>query len=257
MAQRESVYSMAKKGKYAMSDNNSNGDSPENLERLSVDLSDNASASVIRENARLQLDNNSLKQRVLRVWAAVIILGMTLFITVGSILLWFPKYRYIPTTDNTAICEVGTEGSPRISPPTLTEFAKDAAVSAYSYDYINYREALNETAGKWFSDDGRKAYLRSLDESGNLDKVIKGRFILRTMSTNVAQLETEGMRGLTNFWTVLVPIAIEFYSGGEIQPRTRQDFIATVTIIQVPASATNQKGIVVDSISLSPTFTRK
>lgn len=227
------------------------------LEELANDTSSGEGAAVLREVARLQQDNKILKSRNIRVWSAVGILSGLFFVTIGAGVAWYPKYRYIPTTDNTAICEVSTESDPRVSPATLTDFAKDAVVNAYSYDYINYRENLNAVGAKWFTDAGRKAFLASLDDSGNLERVIKGRLILRSMSTKVPQLEEDGRKGLQRYWLIQVPIAIEFYSGGDQSPKSRQDFLAAVTIIQTPASATNLKGIAVDSISLSPYIARK
>jgi len=227
------------------------------LDQLASDMSPGEGAAVLREVARLQQENKALKGRNLRVWTAVGVLGVTFFVVVSAGVAWYPKYRYIPTTDNRAICEVSTESDPRVTPATLADYAKDAVVNAYSYDYVNYREALNATAAKWFTDDGRRAFLRSLDESGNLERVLKGRLILRAMATKVPQLEEEGRRGLQRYWVVQVPIAIEFYSGGDQQPRTRQDFLAGVTIVQTPASATNLKGIAVDSIALAPYVARK
>lgn len=227
------------------------------LDQLANDMSPGEGAAVLREVARLQQENKALKGRNLRVWTAVSLLSGLLFVTVSAGVAWYPKHRYIPTTDNRAICEVSTESDPRVTPATLADYAKDAVVNAYSYDYVNYREALNATAAKWFTDDGRKAFLRSLDDSGNLERVLKGRLILRAMATKVPQLEEEGRRGLQRYWVVQVPVAIEFYSGGDGQPRTRQDFLAGVTIVQTPASATNLKGIAVDSISLAPYVPRK
>jgi intracellular multiplication protein IcmL len=227
------------------------------LDQLANDMSMGEGPAVLREVARLQQENKVLKGRNLRVWTTVSILGATLFVTISAGIAWYPKYRYIPTMDNHAICEVSTESDPRVTPATLVDYAKDSVVNAYSYDYVNYRESLNTTASKWFTDNGRKAFLQSLDESGNLERVIKGRLILRAMVTKVPQLEEEGHRGLQRYWVVQVPIAIEFYSGGDQQPRTRQDFLAGVTIVQTPASATNIKGIAVDSISLAPYVVRK
>ena len=223
------------------------------LEILAQDMSEGESPSVLREIVRLQQESKILKLRNLRVWVIVGILGATLFIVLGAGIYWYPKYRYIPTTDNKAICQVSTESDPRVTPATLTAYAKDAVVNAYSYDYINYREKINTTTAKWFTENGRKAFLRSLDESGNLKRVLKGRMILRAMTMRVPQLEEEGHRyGLQRYWIVQVPIAIEFYSGGNEQPKTRQHFLAGVTIVQTPASATNLKGIAVDAISLAP-----
>ena len=126
-------------------------------------------------------------------------------------------------------------------------------VEAYTYDYVNYRGAINDVATKRFTDSGRRQYLASLQESGNLERVIKGRLILRTRATRTPQLEEEGRRGMRRYWVVIVPVAIEFYSGGENQPRSRQDFLAHVTILEQEASAVNLKGIAVDSLVLSPT----
>lgn len=227
------------------------------LEELVNDMSEGEGAAVLREVARLQQENKTLKGRNLRVWTTVAVLSVTFLGTLSAGIAWYPKYRYIPTADNRAICEVTTEADPRVTPATLADYAKDAVVNAYSYDYINYRESLNATAAKWFTENGRKAFLRSLDESGNLERVLKGRLILRAMATKVPQLEEEGRRGLQRYWVVQVPIAIEFYSGGDQQPRTRQDFLAAVTIVQTPASATNLKGIAVDSVTLAPYVSRK
>lgn len=236
----------------------SSGDLEEaKLEELANDMSEGEGAAVLREVARLQQENKTLKGRNLRVWSTVAVLSVTFLVTLTAGIAWYPKYRYIPTADNTAICEVTTESDPRVTPATLTDYAKDAVVNAYSYDYINYRESLNATAAKWFTESGRKAFLRSLDESGNLERVLKGRLILRAMATKVPQLEEEGRRGMQRFWVVQVPVAIEFYSGGDQQPRTRQDFLAAVTIVQTPASATNLKGIAVDSVTLAPYVSRK
>lgn len=216
------------------------------------DESQGSTAAVIREVTRLEKDNQQLKKQNLRVWSAVVVLSALLFFIVGAGTTWYPKYRWIPTTDNTAICEISTESDPRVTPATLTDYAREAVVNAYSYDYVNYRESLNEISSKWFTENGRKAFLASVDASGNLERIIKGRLILRSMSTKVPQLEEEGVKGTQRYWVVQVPLAIEFYAGGEQQPRSRQDFLASVTIVQIPASATNLKGIAVDAITLAP-----
>jgi len=226
------------------------------LEELTNDTSPGEYPAVLREVARLQQENKVLKKRNVRVWTAVSVLAAAFVIVLSAGIAWYPKYRYIPTLDNQAVCEVSVEDNPRVTPATLTDYAKQAVINAYSYDYINYREVLNEVAARWFTDAGRKSFFRSLDESGNLERVLKGRLILRSMAIRTPQLEEEGRRGFHKYWVVMVPIAIEFFAGGDQQPRSRQEFLASVTVIQTPASATNLKGIAVDSIALSPFITR-
>ncbi len=223
------------------------------LEKIVSDDSPGEAAAVLREVARLHQENSTLKKRNVRVWSLALFMGASFTVAASSALFLFPKYRYIPTTDNRALCAVSSDAQVRVTPAALTEYAKDTVVESYTYDYVNFRSAINDVATKRFTDSGRRQYLASLQESGNLERVIKGRLILRTMATRTPQVEEEGRRGTRRYWVVIVPVAIEFYSGGENQPRSRQDFMAHVTILEQEASAVNLKGIAVDSLVLSPT----
>lgn len=228
------------------------------IESLASDTSPGDGAAVLRESARLHLDIKNYKRQNMRLLLGNTAQAATLVVVFTAMVAWYPKYRYIPTTNNTAVCEVSPESDPRVTPATLTEYAKDAVVNVNSYDYVNYRSRLEAATAKYFTGEGRRQYMASLDSSGNLDKVIKGRLILRSMAINTPQLEEQGRKPTgQRFWIVHVPTSIEFYSGGEQQPRSRQDFIAIVTVIQTPASATNLKGIAVESIQLAPYFGRR
>src|SRR5438874_1389815 len=86
----------------------------EKLEVLANDMSDGAHAAILREVARIQLENKYLKRHNLRIWTVAGILALLLTLTFVAGLQWFPKYRYIATTNNAAICEVSTESAPNI-----------------------------------------------------------------------------------------------------------------------------------------------
>lgn len=214
-------------------------------------------ATVIREMARVQKDNIHLKKQNIRIWAIVLVLSIGLFVGMSSAFWWFPKYRYIATTDNKAVCDIGTQANNIISPAMLEEFAKEAALNAYSYDYVNYRTIIGDVTNRYFTERGRKSFLKSLDDSGNLERVVKGRLIMKAFATTGPQLENEGKEGARRFWIVYVPMAIEFYVGGSSAPSNTQDFLAEVKIMQDQASALNPKGINVDSIILKPSSRRK
>jgi intracellular multiplication protein IcmL len=226
------------------------------LAALVNDLGEGAHASVIREVARLHQDSYHLKRQNLRIWSVAAVLAVSLLVSIGAALWWFPKYRYIVTTDNRAICRANTQEGNSPTPATLEDFAKDALIHAFRYDYINYRDVVNDVTNRWFTERGRKAFLKSLDESGNLERVVKGRLIMKSFATNTAQLESEGVEGAQRFWIVHVPLAIEFYTGGAPQPTNTQDFLAEVKVMQEPPSAVNEKGIAVDNVILKP-WTRK
>lgn len=229
----------------------------ENNNDLASDYSPSATAAQLREISRLDRDNKDLKNRIVKVWGLVVVQSILLGAIIIIGITVYPKNRFIATKDNTAICELSTESEPRINQATLTDYAREAVINAYTYDYINYRQSLNDAVTKFFTTSGHKAFMRSLDESGNLEKVIKGRFILKTMVTRTPQLEEEGVKDLRHYYLVAVPIAIEFYSGGDTIPKSKQEFIAMVTIVHTPINALNWRGIGVDSVVLSPNTSHK
>ncbi len=227
-------------------------------ETLASDVSaDTPSAATLREVNRLQLDNILLKRKNIRIWGASAILAAGLIVTIGITTFWFPKFKYIPTTNNQAICSVEGANAPLVTTETIIAYAQEAVLHSYSYDYVNYRTKLNEVANKYYTDNGRRAFFNSLDKSKNLEKVKEGRLILRSMPVQVAQLEETGLTALNQkYWIVQAPISIEFYLGGETKPRTKSEFTAAVTVLQIPATAINQKGIAIDSVSLEPYIPR-
>ena len=227
------------------------------LEALIADSTPGEHAAVMREMARLQQDNRHLKNQNLRIWTLAAVMALGIFTAMGASYWWFPKYRYIATTDNKAICEVNTQSDNIVTPAGLEDFAKDAAINAYSYDYVNYRNIINDVTSRFFTERGRKAFLKSLDASGNLERVVKGRLIMKAFVTTAPQLESEGSEGSRRFWIVHVPMAIEFYVGGSVGPTNTQDFLAEVKVMQDQASALNPKGVNVDSIVLKPSTRKK
>lgn len=221
-------------------------------EALINDGDRSALAAVLREAAAARLVVKDQRARLGRVWTVNIILVLVLLLFFGTWLFFFPKYRYIATTDNRAICAVNSQVSPDIMDPEVTDFARAAVLHAYSYDYVNYRQTLNDVANRWFTDNGRKAFWRSLDDSQNLDKVIKGRLTLRATLSNDPQLQRTGKDAqLRDWWEVVVPIWISFYQNGEQEPVSRQQFNAVVRVVRVPATRANSKGILVDVINLA------
>ena len=207
---------------------------------------------ILQQNADLKLSVLDLKSRNRKVWTAVILLILTICGLVFVWLNYFPKYKYIVTTNNAAVCEAGTLNAPLATPASLTAFAADAAVNSYTYDYVNYRQDLNRIANAYYTPNGRKAFFDTLDNSQNLKKVIEGRYILKSYIFQAPQLQEEGVKGGRPFWIVMVPMRIEFYTGSLNKPTNSQTFMARVILIQEPATAANLKGIAVDGITLSP-----
>lgn len=215
---------------------------------LEKQLGGSASGGLIREYARLQLDYANQKKRATMAWIAAVFLTICLGITVWSVMFLFPKYRYIPVSNAGAVCEVAAEDSPRVTPIMVIEWAKNTALASYTYDYVNWRETLEAVGNSWYTEKGKRAFRSALASSRNLDRVIQGRYIIRAaVIRNPVIVESH-----PDSWIVDVPISIEFHTGAQQQAQSRQTFAARVTVVRVPATAGNLRGLATENLSLAP-----
>lgn len=230
-------------------DLNSESEEERKLNDLSMDISaDTPSATVLREVARLQLENRGLSKKVVRVWSIVLILVIGIISIFYCMLVYYPKAKYVNTSDNAAICVFDPKNDLEISDEDVMDFAKRAVLNSYSYDYVNYREKINASANEFYTSDGRKSYFEQLDASNNLDRVKSGNLIQRSNATSSPQLEERDYG--YQWWVVQIPMNIEFYSGGEAKPRTTLSFIATVRVMRIPPSKGKKLPLGIDSIYL-------
>jgi intracellular multiplication protein IcmL len=219
--------------------------------QISCDFSsNNPSAIIIRENKRLSIENIDLRSRAKRNTLSCSILGITLLTFVCIWIFHFPEYRFVSTYDNSSICEVPTSENPDTTDESIEDFAKDTVLNTYSFDYVNYRSKIDDTANRYYNENGRKSLFRSFDESENLTRVIKGRLILKSMAVNVPQIEE--VASDKSYWVVQVPIVIEFYSGGNAKPSSSDPYIAIVRIVKENPSKVRKKAIAADQVLLKP-----
>ncbi|MFD1246135.1 DotI/IcmL/TraM family protein [Paralysiella testudinis] len=116
---------------------------------------------VIAENAELKLALLQAKSSNKRIWTLVALMALLVGVVVYTWVAVFPKYKYIATTDNRAICQAAASDNPLVTPATLAAYAQEAVVNSYTYDYVNYREDLNRIGNTYYTDNGRAAYFNS------------------------------------------------------------------------------------------------
>lgn len=222
------------------------------LMELASDPSMTGQAAILREVQRLHLDNIHLKRANWRAWGALGAALTAMTVGMSAQFWWFPKYRYVATLDNKAVCNLETQAVARQTDAAIEDFAKEAAIASYTFDYVNWRKTIADFTARYYNARGRSAYYSSLEASKNLDRVREGRLIMKAFATNAPQIEEIGREGDARVWWVYVPVTIEFYVGGSPAPTTAQQFTARVKVMAESPSAANTKGIAVDSIVLAP-----
>lgn len=182
---------------------------------------------------------------IITILAGVLALLLSLFAI-------YPKYSVVQTTDNSVICEISPKDNPLLTDVAIQDFGKMAVLSAYTFDYINYRDQINDATTRYFTADGRAAFNKAMRTSGSLSHIISNTLIMKTMAANVPQIEEKGIDNKgRNYWLVKMPVITEFYAG-QAKPVDVQRFIARARIVSEPRDAFNTKGLGVDSLTLRP-----
>lgn len=211
----------------------------------------NSLVNVARENEDLRQKVKSTRQLI--IYLAIGLIASSILLAV-AIYAWvnFPKYTTVQTVDNSVICEISPESNPLLTDVAIEDFAKNAVLSAYSFDYVDYRNQINASTTRFFTTDGRAAFNRALRSSGSLDHIVNNNLIMKAHATQGPQIEEKGLDQFGKpFWIVRMPIRTEFYTGAS-NPVDREQFIAQVRIVTAQRDAFNPRGLGVHSLTLRP-----
>ena len=185
----------------------------------------------------------------------LLIFGVITFAFTTVVILFFVrKYEFRAVQDGKTLCTLKSEAMARASNIGLIDYTKDAIIDSYSYDYVNYADQLKTAGNKWFTPEGNKTFLKTIQNESGLDNVLEGRMTVKTSSLGLAQIEKEGFtQELKRFWMIHVPIIVEYYTDIKGKPVNGNRYIAEVELIQDVPSKNNLKGFSVNSIKLNAT----
>lgn len=185
----------------------------------------------------------------------LLIIGVIAFAFTTIVILFFVrKYEFRAVQDGKTMCTLKSEAMARASNIGLIDYTKDAIIDAYSYDYVDYADQLKTAGNKWFTPEGNKTFLKTIQDDSGLDNVLQGRMTVKTRSLGLAQIEKEGFtQELKRFWMIHVPIVVEYYTDIKGKPVNGNRYIAEVELVQEEPSKFNLKGFSVNSIKLNAT----
>lgn len=146
-----------------------------------------------------------------------------------------PSPQYFATTYDGKLIPLLPLSEASLNDNQLLQWAVEAAVASYSFNYVNYRKALQDLR-IYFTKVGYQYFLKALKESNNLDAVISKKMIVTATPTGSAIILDKGLvktgadQGIYR-WQVQLPMVVNFQS--ETTPIT-QYIILNMTIVRVP-----------------------
>lgn len=159
-----------------------------------------------------------------------------------------PVPTYFATNESGTLNELIPLDVPYVSQEMLLSFADQAAVTAYSFDFLNYELQLSQ-AKKYFTPAGFNNFIQALQNSGNLKVVQDKRLVVKAVITEVPVILKEGVLPATHqyAWQVQVPMLVQYISANE---KIEQPITATLLIVRVSTLDTRQ-GIAIASFTIT------
>lgn len=196
------------------------------------------------------LRNNFYRDSYRRV---LLILLLSIVINIGlSSLLYYifthpPKPKFFATSINGRITPLFPLNLPNQSDGAVLQWANQAAVAAFTYNFVNYRQEL-QAASEFFTPKGWRQFLVALQSSNNLDAVKVKKLIVSAVATRAPIILQKGILNGRYAWRIQMPILVTYQSASEI---SRQNNVVTMLVTRV-STLNNPRGIGISQFIVGP-----
>ncbi len=157
-----------------------------------------------------------------------------------------PQPQYFATTEDGKLFKIAPLSTRNMSNNQLFEWATQAALASYTYDFVNYRTEL-QNAKLFYTAQGHASLLNAISASRNLEAVKSKKMTTSARITGNPTLSAPVRLDNGRFvWEVEFPMEV-LYTNGRIQDQIIQKIIVNLTITRVPVWESS-KGIAIKSI---------
>ena len=203
----------------------------------------------------VRLRNNFYRDNYRRLVGALLLLLVVIAMLVGTVFYQIknrPEPRYFATTVDGRIMPLFPLSEAMLAPGELLQWAHRAAISAYTYNFVNYRAAMQQLQNQ-FTPKGWKYYEDALKTSRNLEMVIAKKLVVSAVATGTPVILDQAVIDGRYSWKVQIPLLVSYQSPNE---QTQKPVIAMMIISRVP-TVDKPKGIAIVSFIASEGVVRR
>lgn len=158
-----------------------------------------------------------------------------------------PAPKYFATSINGRITPLFPLNEPNQSDSAVLQWANQAAIAAFTYNFVNYRDELQASSG-FFTAEGWDQFLNALQQSNNLDAVKAKKLIVSAVATRAPIILQKGVLNGNYSWRVQMPILVTYQSASEF---TQQNNVVTMLITRV-STLNSPRGIGISQFVVGP-----
>ncbi len=158
-----------------------------------------------------------------------------------------PAPKYFATSINGRITPLFPLNEPNQSDSAVLQWANQAAIAAFTYNFVNYRTELQASSG-FFTSDGWDQFLTALEQSNNLEAVKAKKLIVSAVATRAPIILQKGILNGRYAWRVQMPILVTYQSASEF---SQQNNVVTMLITRV-STLNSPRGIGIAQFVVGP-----
>lgn len=140
-----------------------------------------------------------------------------------------PAPRYFATSINGRITPLVALDAPNQSDSAVLQWANQAAIAVFSYNFVNYRSELVAASG-FFTAEGWDQFVTALGSSNNLDAVKAKKLVVSAVATSAPVILQKGNLNGRYAWRIQMPILVTYQSASEF---SQQNLNVTMLVTRV------------------------
>jgi intracellular multiplication protein IcmL len=152
-----------------------------------------------------------------------------------------PVPKYFATTDSGRIIPLIPLNQPNLSSNALLQWASQAVISIYSYNFVNYQKAFQD-GQQYFTTAGWRSFMNALDSTKTIDAVKSKKLIVSAVVNGAPVITNQYVLSGKYTWEIQVPFLVN-YQGTETYS---QNLIATMKIQRI-STLDNNYGVGISS----------
>ena len=185
---------------------------------------DALTAVVLRNNFYRDGQRKMILIAIFSILCNVVLAGI-----LGYVFTHPPEPRYFATSINGRITPLISLDAPNQSDSAILQWANQAAIASFSYNFVNYRSELVAASG-FFTSDGWNQFITALSESNNLDAVKTKKLVVSAVATAAPVILQKGLLNGRYAWRIQMPILVTYQSASEF---SQQNLNVTMLVTRV------------------------
>ncbi len=158
-----------------------------------------------------------------------------------------PTPKYFATSINGRITPLFALDEPNQSDSAVLQWTNQAAIAAFTYNFVNYRTELQASSG-FFTSSGWTQFLNALESSNNLDAVKAKKLIVSAVATSAPIILQKGLLNGRYSWRVQMPILVTYQSASEF---SQQRNVVTILVSRI-STLNSPRGIGISQFVVGP-----